>query len=618
MKTQTAKEFFFTQLPTPFLVFDPVIDEVLEANDSALEFLNINAEEMIGSTLSSYFIGCLGELISFTQQIIDKKDGVTHKLFTWVEKRKIPLEVRGKLLSEKLVAFNFYEKQMLSLNKSNKGQSFDITRWNKKKSAFKEIERQNQLLLKAVGDGIYGVDSNGHTTFVNDAAESILGWKREELIGAKIHDIIHHSHESGECYLAGDCPIYAAFHDGAVHFVDDEVFWSKSGKPISVEYTSTPVTDEGVLVGAVVIFRDVTNRKKTESKLLEALAEVEQLKERLESENAYLIEEINSEFNHKQIIGKSPVIQRVIRQVELVGPTSSNVLINGESGTGKELLARAIHEVSDRKERPLIKVNCAAIPGELFESEFFGHVKGAFSGAMSDRLGRFTLADGGTIFLDEVGEIPLHLQSKLLRVLQEGQFEKVGASVTETVDVRVISATNKNLKKLVEQNKFREDLYYRLDVFPIESPSLRQRTEDIPLLLNHFIRKCCKKLNLSEPKVSKLQVEQLQSYAWPGNIRELENVVERQLILSQNGRIDFSFASASKDLNQVEPKNKLPELVGEEERKKLEKLNIEMALELSKGKLHGDDGAATLLGVKPTTLNSRIRKLKIDKGKFKK
>ncbi len=347
-----------------------------------------------------------------------------------------------------------------------------ISTWQRVERVFQDIERENQLILRAAGEGIYGVNAEGKTTFVNPAAERMLGWTAEELVGKEIHPIVHHTHHDGRHYHNHDCPIYAAFRDGAVHQVDGEVFWRKDGSPAWVEYTSTPIRDRGVVVGAVVVFRDVSQRREADEKLHAALAEVDRLRERLELENAYLQEEIRIETNPRGIIGRSEAIQKTLRQVKLVAPTTAAVMITGESGTGKELIARAIHEASSRSDRPLIRVNCAAIPRELFESEFFGHVRGAFTGATRDRIGRFELADGGTLFLDEVGEIPLELQGKLLRVLQEGNFERVGQERTRAVDVRVIAATNRDLKQEVQRGRFREDLYFRLNVFPIETVPL--------------------------------------------------------------------------------------------------------------------------------------------------
>ncbi|MFT5676564.1 MAG: transcriptional regulator with GAF, ATPase, and Fis domain, partial [Paraglaciecola sp.] len=312
----------------------------------------------------------------------------------------------------------------------------------------------------------------------------------------------------------------------------------------------------------------------------------------------------------------SPAVQHMVRQIELVAPTDANVLITGESGTGKELIARAIHEVSTRKARPLIRVNCAAIPTELFESEFFGHVKGAFSGAISDRAGRFELADGATIFLDEVGEIPVQLQSKLLRVLQEQQFERVGDSKTCYVDVRVIAATNQNLKSLVEKGKFREDLYFRLNVFPVESPPLRNRLEDLPTLTKHFIEKICSRSNKERPKVSLAQLEHLKAYHWPGNIRELENIIERQVILSSDNKLYFDFLSSAITaptlVSQVQPAH----IVNEAQKIRLGVSSIELALKQASGKIYGESGAAAILGLKPTTLASRIKKYNINKHAF--
>ena len=334
-------------------------------------------------------------------------------------------------------------------------------------------------------------------------------------------------------------------------------------------------------------------------------------------DNAYLLEELNADFNHHQIIGQSMNVRHMVNQIELVGATNANVIITGESGTGKELIARAIHEVSERKARPLIRVNCAAIPADLFESEFFGHVKGAFSGATSDRIGRFELADGATIFLDEVGEIPLQLQGKLLRVLQEQQFERVGESKTRNVDVRVISATNQNLKKLVQQNKFREDLYFRLNVFPIHSPALRERIDDIPLLVTHFIKKVCLNFNRSIPHVSVSQMKVLTQYHWPGNIRELENIIERQVILAKSNKLNFDFLVKETEFVGDSPTVQVsPALMTAQEQKALERSNLINALKHCQGKIYGEDGAAQLLGIKPTTFASKLKKYALNRQDF--
>jgi transcriptional regulator with GAF, ATPase, and Fis domain len=394
------------------------------------------------------------------------------------------------------------------------------------------------------------------------------------------------------------------------------VFWRKDGTPVWVEYTSTPIRDRGVVVGAVIVFRDVSQRREADEKLHAALAEVESLRERLELENAYLQEEIRIETNPRGIIGQSEAIQTTLRQVKLVAPTSAAVMISGESGTGKELIARAIHEASSRRDRPLIRVNCAAIPRELFESEFFGHVRGAFTGAMRDRIGRFELADGGTLFLDEVGEIPLELQGKLLRVLQEGNFERVGEERTRAVDVRLIAATNRDLKQEVQRGRFREDLYFRLNVFPVESVPLRERREDIPLLAQHFLTSKALK---SELRLSEGDARKLSRYDWPGNVRELQNVIERAAILAQNGRLRIDLP----DVPGTPPspaaarakQDSRPAIMTVSEMRAHERANIEAALAACAGKVFGPGGAAEMLDIKPTTLASRLKALGIANGR---
>ena len=343
-----------------------------------------------------------------------------------------------------------------------------------------------------------------------------------------------------------------------------------------------------------------------------ALEEIETLKRRVEQENEYLREELQQATSFGELIGKSPALQAVTRQIELVAPTNSAVLILGESGTGKEVVAREIHRRSRRANRPLIKVNCAAIPRELYESEFFGHVKGAFTGALRDRAGRFELADGGTLFLDEIGEIPLDLQAKLLRVLQEGEIERIGEERTRHTDVRIIAATNRNLRDEAESGRFRQDLYYRLSVFPMELPPLRKRTEDIPLLADHFLERFARQLGRTRPRLTHANLQELQRYEWPGNIRELQHTLERACIVAVDGRLRFDFPTVaakapSKSLHASGP---VP-ILTDKEMRALEADNLRAALKHCSGKIYGPSGAAALLGIKPTTLNSRIKSLGI-------
>ena len=314
------------------------------------------------------------------------------------------------------------------------------------------------------------------------------------------------------------------------------------------------------------------------------------------------------------MVGKSSALRRLLQQIETVAPSDSTVLILGETGTGKELIARAVHQLSRRKDKPLIRVNCTSIPKELFESEFFGHAKGAFTGAIKDRAGRFEAAASGTLFLDEVGEIPLELQSKLLRVLQERSYERVGEEKTRRADVRIVAATNRDLKKEVAAGRFREDLYYRLNVFPLRVAALRERKEDIPLLAAHFVELLVKELRFPKPRLTRAGIEALQGYDWPGNIRELRNVIERAVLFAQGGPLVFDVpgTGTSVDLTSLEPRNVVQaeaEFLTESEMRRRERENLFAVLQKAGWKVKGVNGAAELLGVKPTTLFARIEKL---------
>ena len=347
-----------------------------------------------------------------------------------------------------------------------------------------------------------------------------------------------------------------------------------------------------------------------------AFEEIDCLRSQLELENEYLREEVMEVHSHGEILGQSSALAKVLQQIDLVAPTDSTVLIEGESGTGKELIARAIHERSERSDRPMIKVNCASISKDLFESEFFGHVKGSFTGAIKDRMGRFALADGGTLFLDEVGEIPLELQGKLLRVIQEGEFERVGDESTRTVDVRIIAATNRNLKERAEQGAFRQDLYFRLSVFPIESPALRERPEDIPLLATNFLQRAADRLRMPMPLLKQRHVMQLQEYAWPGNVRELQNVMERAAITAINGALVLDLPRSDKlPRSTSDPTHSSVEskVLTYPELQDFERDNLRRALQQTDWKVAGKGGAAELLDANPTTLTSRIKRFDLSK-----
>jgi transcriptional regulator with GAF, ATPase, and Fis domain len=312
------------------------------------------------------------------------------------------------------------------------------------------------------------------------------------------------------------------------------------------------------------------------------------------------------------LLGESAALKTILSQIELVAPTNANVLILGESGTGKELIARALHDRSIRARRALVKVNCASVPRDLFESEFFGHVKGSFTGALRDRVGRFQLADGGTLFLDEVAEIPIELQAKLLRVLQEGEFERVGEDRTRQVSVRVIAATNRNLEHEVEAGRFRPDLYFRLGVFPIKVPPLRQRLDDIPTLANSFLERARKGTHSSASILTRENMDELKRYSWPGNVRELQNVIERAVILARGGPLRFGLERPGDD-PFVETAAPAVRISTRRQLLEAERQSITDALRKSDGKIYGAGGAAELLGMRPTTLTSKIAALGIQR-----
>jgi DNA-binding NtrC family response regulator len=368
----------------------------------------------------------------------------------------------------------------------------------------------------------------------------------------------------------------------------------------AVEFLTKPFRDEDLL-GAVdqAVKRD---------------RQAAQFNHTVTPEQSYSEDNPRTEGNFSEIVGRSAALRHVLQQVETVAISDSTVLILGETGTGKELIACAVHQRSRRKNRPLVRVNCTSVSKELFESEFFGHAKGAFTGAIRDRAGRFEAAAGGTLFLDEVGEIPLELQSKLLRVLQEKSYERVGEERTRRADVRIVAATNRDLKKLVEAGRFREDLYYRLNVFPLRVAPLRERKEDIPLLATYFVELLAKELDCPKPRFTNAGIETLKGYDWPGNIRELRNVIERAVILARGGALEFDVLQGGSPANLVpfappDDDRTEPEYLTESEMRRRERQNLCMVLQKAGWKIKGADGAAELLGVKPTTLVSRIEKM---------
>lgn len=620
----------FEHCPEALMLLDPIKNQYVDCNVAASSLLGYPRQKILTLPISTIHSKDLGELIVFTEEALiygvassnkiscKKSDGTF--LLMNIQAARIIINQRElviiSLRDSKLEKLKYDKEEVNRISRSSLLELKHI------ENMFQQHKLDNALMLTSVGDGLYCVDTNGLCTFMNPAAKKLLGRTNEEVIGQNVHYIHHHTRENGEHYPVEECPIYAAVRDGVVYEGHQELFWKHDGPPFPVEFTSTPIISDGTIIGAVVVFRDISERLKTEKYLKDTLDELSTLKARLEEENAYLQQDFLIEKNFHGIIGESTSIKNMKQQIDLVAKTDANVLITGESGTGKELIAMAIHEASQRSKKSLIRVNCAAIAHELFESEFFGHVKGAFTGALRDRIGRFDLADGGTIFLDEVGEIPLNLQSKLLRVLQEGQFERVGDETTRTVDVRIIAATNRDLKKESSNNNFREDLYFRLNVFPIHSPPLRERGEDISLLAMHFLNMAAQKNGGKAFKLKKSVLKQIEEYSWPGNIRELQNTMERAVITAVNGVIELNlFNNAANELITQNSEINTPVLpqaiICDDQMQEMVKKNMFAALEQCHWKIFGDDGAAKLLGMKPTTLTSRIKRLGLTRDMYK-
>jgi formate hydrogenlyase transcriptional activator len=458
------------------------------------------------------------------------------------------------------------------------------------------IERRDEFyrgVLDSLAEGVIITDSASRIIFANRAIEEVTGFRKEELLGQVSYKILAPKQNWAVMQRRLRERLL-----GKVENYEHELV-RKDGTLTWISVRATPYRNaRGEIVGTVGAMNCIDREKK------------------LERQNEYLLDEIRSERNAGPIVGPSAALAKVLEQIAVVAPTCANVLILGESGTGKELVARAIHEKSGRKNEPLVRVNCASIPKDLFESEFFGHVRGAFTGAVKDRAGRFELANGGTLFLDEVGEIPLDLQGKLLRVLQEGQFERVGEDRTRTVDIRLVTATNRELLAEAKAGRFRLDLYYRLSVFPIEIPPLRDRREDIVPLAAHFLAQAGRRLGLAGLRLSQENIAQLQSYDWPGNVRELQNVIERAVILARGGKVHFDLGPAVsvKPVRADDDAGRAPD--GDAARpaswrdlKIQERSLIEQALKQSGGRIYGPNGAAAIIGLRPTTLASKIQRL---------
>ena len=570
----------------------------LDVNDALLERLGYERHEMLGRR---------------------PMDFVTTESSARIEQELLPMLRRTGRLENKPIAFVARDGEIVNCLTNSLVEHSDDGAFVRTVALYSELSDQARAdwkyrqLYRKTPAMLHTVDAAGCISTVTDHWLQKMGYSREEVVGRPITDFYSPADlrrlESGRLRdLVG----------GEEFSNEPRQMVTRDGQVLDLVMSAISERDaDGTVRRMLVASKDLTERNRVERKLRAALAENAALREELERERDYLREEINVAMNFGHIIGGSPALKSMLRKVEAVAPTPANVLVQGESGSGKELVAHAIHARSPRADAPLVKVNCASIPKELFESEFFGHVKGAFTGAHRDRVGRFQLADGGTIFLDEVGEIPLELQGKLLRVLQESEFERVGDDVTRSVDVRIVAATNRDLEKLVFEGQFREDLFYRLSVFPIDVPPLRERREDVMQLAQHFLEQTCGEFGRTEPGFTRSQAKAMKNYDWPGNVRELKNVIERAVILSDGNTLRLDLGRTAGEVDELLPAERtdseVPQILTEAEIRQLQKQNLVKALKKTGWRVSGKAGAAELLGVKPTTLADRIKSFGIRK-----
>ena len=451
-----------------------------------------------------------------------------------------------------------------------------------------------ESILKAMPEFAYVFNKQDELVLWNKNLELLLGYSPEELYRKNAYDFMEESVKNLNIEA-----INKLFRDKEEQSLEQNIL-TKSGKKIPVIDTANYALIDGeeYLVGMAI---DISKLKDAEEKLRSVIAELQELKDQLQSENIYLRKEIESRHGFEKIIGDSEPLTHSLFRVEQVAEADTTVLLEGETGTGKELFAHAIHKRSKRKDKPFVKVNCASLPASLIESELFGHEKGAFTGAIQKQIGRFELAHQGTIFLDEIGELPLDLQSKLLHVLQSGEFERIGSPKTIKVNVRVIAATNRNLENQIRKKQFRKDLYYRLNVYPITIAPLRDRISDIPLLAEHFVKQFNRQMDKNIKKIPGKTIKQLQKYSWPGNVRELENIIERAVIISHGSSLSVEPILEPR----FEETDKLLPLAEYERR------YIIKVLEKTYWRVEGPEGAARILDMHPETLRSRMRKLDI-------
>jgi chemotaxis protein methyltransferase CheR len=569
----------FHKFVDPFGLIDSEELRVVEANEAACRLFGYRRDELLGRLVYEMHPP------SSVQEYIEAIEGVVRS-------------GGGGIKESRLLARdgNVIEALVVMVPLDLEGQPYvavavrDDTEKRRAERALFESERKYSSMMDAMEDAVYICSPDLRVSYMNPAMVRRVG---ESAIDEPCYRVIHRLNEQ--------CPWCVHDQVQRGEHVQTEITSPLDGLYYHVSHS--PILHADGSISKVTIYRDITREKHSQQVLQRAYSEIKQLKEQIEADYTYLREEIKLEHDYGNIVGKSRAIKGTLLKVEQVAGTDTTVLIMGETGTGKELIARAIHGLSPRKNRPLVKVNCAALPSNLIESELFGHERGAFTGALSMHKGRFEVADGGTLFLDEIGEVPLELQMKLLRVIEHGEFERLGSSRTIKVDVRVVAATNRDLLKESREGRFRQDLYYRLNVFPVLVPPLRERKEDIPLLLSFLVGKLNKKIGRQIERIPNEVVETFRSYSWPGNVREFENIVERAVINSRGNTPCLADGlEASESACLPSSPRKLVDV---------ERGHIIKTLEQTKWKIAGPKGAASALGMPVSTLRSRMQKLGI-------
>ncbi len=624
------------------LVIDPWREEILDVNSKACTMLGYSREELQSTPMTAIHPNEMPELLAFARSVFEKGSGWTNELSCVTKTGEtLPAEISASVIDiggrTSMIALVRDISDRKRAEAALKRYSEDLERLVEERTVqLRRSEERQRTLLEINNAIVANLDREALFGAIVQAFLPVLPFDRATLTlydpegdTLRVFALQGSSHPEHFGSIGTEVPRKGS-HVGWVfdhkkpllrRDLEQERQFRVEDRLLAEgirSYVVVPLLVKGKVLGTLnvgskapgryseedaVLLQEVAHQIALAIENMLAYEEIAELKARLERENVYLQEEIKTRHNFEEIIGQSPPIKKVFKAIETVAPTDATVLILGETGTGKELIARAVHNLSPRSGRALVTVNCAALPAGLIESELFGHEKGAFTGAISRKIGRFELAQRGTIFLDEIGDLPPELQAKLLRVLQEGEFERVGGSLTIKVDVRVIAATNRGLEKAIEEGRFRPDLYYRLNVFPIRVPALRERKEDIPLLVSYFVIKYGAKLGKRIETIPQKTMEALRAYPWPGNIRELENVIERAAILSRGSQLELR---EWVPIPGVSSQGSRPPTLEEVERE-----HILNALELTGWRVSGERGAGKLLGLKPTTLEARMKKLGI-------